>query len=187
MPIRELNGDRSGVDHTKEVILTTSEGKEFVLSRDALKLSKILRDILEDSPGDEETVIPVNNVDAATLQCVAPYLERYATQEPNTIDKPLRAPLQELLNDWDKEYVYKTLFRDGDEKQHEPLFKTLLAGNFLGVEPLRDLCCAAIANMLRGKTPEQIKEVFGVTEDFTPEEIKQVEKEYPFLKEQGEN
>eukprot|EP01006_Ploeotia_vitrea_P061143 TRINITY_DN77336_c0_g1_i1.p1 TRINITY_DN77336_c0_g1~~TRINITY_DN77336_c0_g1_i1.p1 ORF type:complete len:186 (-),score=29.48 TRINITY_DN77336_c0_g1_i1:87-644(-) len=185
--MRELvsGGDRN-INVSSEVILKTSEDKEFVLSRDALKLSKILSDILDDSPTEEETVIPVNNVDAATLQCVAPYLEHYATSTPPTIDKPLRAPLQELLNDWDKDYVYKTLFRDGDEKQHEPLFKTLLAGNFLGVEPLRDLCCATIANMLRGKTPEQIKEVFGVTEDFTPEEIKQVEKEYPFLKEQGE-
>lgn len=46
-----------------------------------------------------------------------------------------------------------------NEKDHGLLFATLLAANFLGIEPLRDICCAAIANMLRAKTPDQIMEV----------------------------
>ena len=79
--------------------------------------------------------------------------------KPVVIDKPLKAPLKELLPDWDKDYVYTKLFQNDNEKEHELLFKTLMAANFLGIDPLRDMCCAAIANMLRGKTTEQIMDV----------------------------
>ena len=92
-------------------------------------------------------------------ESVADYLVHYVDpNKPAVLEKPLKAALPELLNDWDKEFVYKKLYKNGNEKEHGLLFATLMAANFLGIEPLRDLCCAAIANMLRGKTPEQIME-----------------------------
>ena len=101
----------------------------------------------------------------ASLESVADYLVHYIEpNKPAVLEKPLKAALPELLNEWDRDYVYKKLYKDGNEKEHGLLFATLLAANFLGIEPLRDLCCAAIANMLRGKTPEQIMEVCSISE-----------------------
>jgi len=175
------------VDTAQEIVLRTNDEKEFVIPRRAVRHSKVLKEILDDVDDQEETVVPLANVDSLTLEFLAPYLEYYQDKEPDPLEKPLRAPLPDLIPAWEKDYVYKCLFKDGDEKQHEPLFKTLMAANFMGIDPLRDLCCAAIANMLRGKSPEQIMEVFGITEPFTPEEERAVEEEYPWLKEVAEN
>jgi len=179
----------SGVNFGEEIVLQSNDSHEYVLPRASITLSKLLNDLLADVADDDsaQTTVPLANVDAATFEYVADYLAYYTEpNKPATLEKPLKAALPELLNDWDKDYVYKKLFKDNNEKEHEALFKTLMAANFLGIEPLRDLCCAAIANMLRGKTPEQIMEVFGVTEPFTPEEERAVEAQYPWLKESGE-
>ena len=34
----------------------------------------------------------------------------------------------------------------------------------------RDVGCKTVANMIKGKTPEQIRQTFNIVNDFTPEE-----------------
>eukprot|EP00994_Dinema_validum_P003865 NODE_1881_length_820_cov_194.792477_g1484_i0.p1 GENE.NODE_1881_length_820_cov_194.792477_g1484_i0~~NODE_1881_length_820_cov_194.792477_g1484_i0.p1 ORF type:complete len:193 (+),score=37.65 NODE_1881_length_820_cov_194.792477_g1484_i0:74-652(+) len=182
-------GDYSGVKATEEIVLQSNDKKEYVLPRTAIVHSKLLNDLLQEDATEDEgsTMVPLANVDSITLETVADYLVHYGEEKPAVLEKPLKAALPELLPEWDKDFVYKKLFKDGNEKAHGLLFGTLMAANFLGIESLRDLGCAAIANMLRGKTPEQIMEVFDVTEPFTPEEERAVEQQYPWLKENPEN
>lgn len=47
------------------------------------------------------------------------------------------------------------------------LFALIQAANFLNIEPLLDLACKTVAAMIDGKTAEQIRELFGITNDFT--------------------
>jgi S-phase kinase-associated protein 1 len=176
------------VNFAEELVLQTNDKREYVMPRNAILLSKLLSDLLQDvSDDDQRTVVPLANVDATTFESVAEYLTYYIDPiKPTVIEKPLKAPLKDILTPWDKEYVYNKLFKGDNEKEHELLFKTLMAANFLGIESLRDLCCAAIANMLRGKTPEQIMEVFNVKEPFTVEEERAIEQQYPWLVENSD-
>jgi len=180
-------GEYSGVNFSTDIVIQTNDKQEFVLPRNAIFLSKLLTDLLQDG-GDEgedstQTTVPLANVDGPTFASVADYLVHYIDPvKPAVLDKPLKSALPDLLIEWDKDYVYKRLFKDGNEKDHGLLFATLLAANFLGIEPLRDICCAAIANMLRAKTPDQIMELFNITEPFTPEEEANVDRQYPWIK-----
>eukprot|EP01009_Symbiontida_sp_KSa7_P007556 NODE_4477_length_346_cov_252.838384_g3874_i0.p2 GENE.NODE_4477_length_346_cov_252.838384_g3874_i0~~NODE_4477_length_346_cov_252.838384_g3874_i0.p2 ORF type:complete len:73 (+),score=28.77 NODE_4477_length_346_cov_252.838384_g3874_i0:25-219(+) len=56
-------------------------------------------------------------------------------------------------------------------------------GNFMNVEPLRDLCCAKVADMLRGKNEQEILDLFDVTDAFTAEEEGKLYEQYPWLRE----
>ena len=41
----------------------------------------------------------------------------------------------------------------------------------------RDVGCKTVANMIKGKTPEEIRKLFNIVNDFTPEEEAQIKKE----------
>jgi len=58
-----------------------------------------------------------------------------------------------------------------------PLFFFPQAANYLDIKPLLDLTCKTVANMIKGKTPEEIRKTFNIKNDFTPEEEEIVRKE----------
>lgn len=184
-------GDYRDVNFNEEIVLQTNENREYIMPRAAIALSKLLTELLQGSAeeGEEQqTMIPLANVDSATFEVIADYLTHYIPPvTPTPVEKPMKGPLKELLPAWEQDYVYNKLLKDNNEKDHELLFKTLLAANFLGVDPLRDLCCAATANMLCGKTEEQIMELFNVKGPKpTPEQLKELEVQYPWLSETNE-
>ena len=43
-------------------------------------------------------------------------------------------------------------------------------GNLLLNGPFSDVGCKTVANMIKGKTPEEIRKLFNIVNDFTPEE-----------------
>lgn len=51
------------------------------------------------------------------------------------------------------------------------------AANYLDIEPLHNIGCKTIANMLKGKSPEEIRKTFNLSNDFTPEEAEQIRRE----------
>ncbi len=40
-----------------------------------------------------------------------------------------------------------------------------------------DIGCNTVANMIKGKSPEEIRTTFNIVNDFTPEEEEQIRKE----------
>ena len=55
-------------------------------------------------------------------------------------------------------------------------FTSLLikAANYLDIKGLLDVTCKTVANMIKGKTPEEIRKTFNIKNDFTEEEEAQV-------------
>jgi len=46
----------------------------------------------------------------------------------------------------------------------------LQAANYLDIKSLLDLTCKRVADMIKGKKPEEIRKEFNIVNDFTPEE-----------------
>lgn len=52
------------------------------------------------------------------------------------------------------------------------------ASNFLDIKSLFDLTCQKVADMMKGKQPEEIRKIFDIENDFTPEEEDEIRAEY---------
>lgn len=50
----------------------------------------------------------------------------------------------------------------------------LQAANYLDIKGLLDVTCKTVANMIKGKAPDEIRKTFNIKNDFTPAEEEQV-------------
>ena len=55
--------------------------------------------------------------------------------------------------------------------------------HFYVFQGLLDVTCKTVANMIKGKTPEDIRKTFNIKNDFTPSEEEQVRKENEWCEE----
>ncbi|KAJ1962555.1 hypothetical protein IWQ62_003488 [Dispira parvispora] len=88
---------------------------------------------------------------------------------PLQLNLPTGQPVPKLeLDDWDRDFC---------KMDQGTLFELILAANYLDIKPLLDLTCFMVANMIRGKEPEEIRRTFNIKSDFTPEEEEWVKRE----------
>jgi S-phase kinase-associated protein 1 len=57
------------------------------------------------------------------------------------------------------------------------LLITSQAANYLDIKALLDVGCKTVANMIKGKSPDEIRKTFNIQNDFTPEEEEQIRRE----------
>ena len=54
--------------------------------------------------------------------------------------------------------------------EQEVLFDLINAAKYIDIKPLYDLTCATVGSMIMGKSPEEIRRIFCIVDDSTPEE-----------------
>jgi len=152
------------------VALSSSDGQEFQVPKQVAKMSMTLKNMLEDLGEDVET-IPIPNVTGKILDKVIQYCNHHVN------DKPAKEPDEKRTDDmspWDANFC---------KVDQATLFEMILAANYLDIKPLLDVTCKTVANMIKGKTPEEIRKTFNIKNDFTPEEEAQVRKENEWCEE----
>ncbi|KAI9352998.1 putative negative regulator sulfur controller-3 [Zopfochytrium polystomum] len=150
--------------------LTSSDGQEFAVEKKVADRSVLLKNMLEDV-GDADTPIPLPNVTAKILKKVIEYCTHHkddpiVVAENDAFDAARKR--SDDIDEWDATYI---------KVDNEELFEIILAANYLDIKPLLDLGCKTVANMIKGKTAEQIREMFNIENDFTPEEEEQIRRE----------
>ena len=148
----------------------------LTVSRKAIELSVTVKNLLQEMPDDDDAVgpIPLPNVSGPVLQKVIEYVTHYHENPDPEAEKKTDAEKRSAeIPEWDKNFCAGL--------NMEGLFNLILAANYLDIKPLLDLTCKTVANMIKGKTPEEIKHLFGVDREFTPEEEEQVKRENPWL------
>ncbi|EZG45864.1 putative Skp1 family protein [Gregarina niphandrodes] len=75
---------------------------------------------------------------------------------------------QDVVAEWDYKFTCVEI---------PTVFELILAANYLDIPGLADLCCARVASEIRGRSVEEIRALFQIENDFTPEEEKQIREE----------
>eukprot|EP00035_Acanthoeca_spectabilis_P009178 m.163489 g.163489 ORF g.163489 m.163489 type:complete len:212 (-) comp14638_c0_seq3:80-715(-) len=148
-------------------------GKIFRVTEKVAKISVTIKNLLEDVD-DEPLPIPIQNIEPHVLQMVIEYCKHHQDDEPPKEEEAISDKRLEPIAGWDKEFC---------QVDQATLFHTILAANFLDIKPLLDLTCKRVAEMIRGKSPEEIRKQFNIKNDFTPEEEERIKKENEWCEE----
>lgn len=146
--------------------LTSSDKMKFELNSKAGERSGLLKNLISDY--EESKDIPLPDIKGEILKKIVDYLTHYKDIEPKEIPKPLpTANLGEFLDEWDISFI------NGIEL--EKVFDLINAANYMDIKPLLDLSCAKIASLMKGKTAEEIRAMFNIECDLSPEELREYE------------
>jgi S-phase kinase-associated protein 1 len=112
------------------------------------------------------------------------YMCRHVTKRSVQLPKPLPYKVLDSaspLEQWDKDYITTFLIKNGVEKDNYGACKVADASTSLDIPDLSDLASATIASIFKGKTVDEMREVFNIQNDFTPEEIEEITKDDKWL------
>ena len=152
---------------SKQTIRLQSGGEsgdslEFEVEREIAEMSGTIKNILEDCPILEAPIpLPTS---PKILEKVLSYC-RYHRENPEPAEED---PFSTTISAFDEKFC---------DVPQPILFELIIAANFLDIKPLLDVTCKTVANMIRGKSPQEIRDTFGIKNDFTPEDEEQVRKE----------
>ena len=155
----------------KKIMLRSFDGEYFVVSEAVAMKFQIIRNMIEDDCVQD--FIPVPNVSAKILSMVIEYCKKHDDTEKTTTAaadacNSQKAVEEEELKKWDENFI------DVDQAV---LFEIILAANYLDIKELLDLACQKVADMIKGKSPEEIRRTFNIKNDFTPEEEEEIRRE----------
>lgn len=166
------------------VELISKEGDRFPVPMTVANMSELVKSMMDDNEDDDDddgdeneksTEIPLPNVKSNVLQKVIEFCEQHLKEPMTEIEKPLKSQnMADVVQKWYADFV---------DLEQVMLFELILAANYMDIKPLLDLTCATVASMIKGKTPDEIRATFNITNDFTPEEEAQVREENKWCEE----
>lgn len=159
-----------------QIKLRSSDSEIFEVDVEIAKMSETIKTLLEDSclDDDDEEPIPLPDVNAAILRKVIEWSIHHKDDPPPPADEENREKRTEDIEPYDQEFL---------KVDQGTLFELILAANYLDIKGLLDVTCKTVANMIKGKTPEEIRKTFNIKYEFTAEEEEKVRKENEWYEE----
>jgi S-phase kinase-associated protein 1 len=158
-------------------LLPESDEKDVIeISRQAGCQSNLIRDmIFNDDDKDTIPEIPILDVSKPVLLKVIEFLNFHVDNPMVEIKKPIKTNhLESIVGEWDAKFVEL-------DENHEMLTSLILAANYLDIPSLLELTICKLACMIKDKTPEEVKTLFNIEKDISPEEEKMVRDENPWI------
>jgi len=152
------------------ITLVSNDGVPLHVDRKVAERSMLIKNMMDDL-GDSvaETEVPIPNVNESVLRKVLEWCEHHKSDpQPAADDDSDSRKKTTDIEEWDQKFM---------QVDQEMLFEIILASNYLDIKPLLDVGCKTVANMIKGKSPEEIRRTFNITNDFTPEEEDQIRRE----------
>eukprot|EP01022_Parablepharisma_sp_SALTPOND_P008143 TRINITY_DN135279_c1_g1_i1.p14 TRINITY_DN135279_c1_g1~~TRINITY_DN135279_c1_g1_i1.p14 ORF type:complete len:164 (-),score=32.99 TRINITY_DN135279_c1_g1_i1:75-566(-) len=149
-----------------EITFVASDGKKLTSTLDVMKLCKPVEVYFAENKTDTE--MPLPRVGSDALGKIIKFCEHYQNNPLPAIEKPIKSSkLEEVIKD---EWLCK--FLDMPAKEINEL---LIASDYMSLKQMEELLSCVIATRIFGKSTEDIRAEFGIANDFTPEEEKQVQ------------
>jgi len=149
---------QANMDHPNDdekITLQANDGQSFTVPLAEAKMSETVKNLIEDA--GVANAIPLPNINGPVLAKVVEYC-RYHNEHPAVMSEDKDSKRTDDIIAWDVEFC---------NVPQPLLFELILAANYLDIKSLLDVTCKTVANMIKGKTPEEIRKTFNIKNDFT--------------------
>ncbi|CAF4954795.1 unnamed protein product [Pieris macdunnoughi] len=135
--------------------LQSSDTEIFEVDVEIAKCSVTIKTMLEDlgMDDDEEKIVPLPNVNSAILKKVIQWATYHKDDPPLPEDDENKQKRTDDISSWDADFL---------KVDQVTLFELILAAYYLDIKGLLDVSCKTVANMVKGKTPEEIRKTLGM-------------------------
>ncbi|KAJ4724605.1 SKP1 [Melia azedarach] len=163
-PIKTISLTTSDGQPIKTISLTTSDGQLFTVEESvALEFGTVKSFFEDNSDAVEDAVIPLPNVSGDVLTKVIIYCRKHLEFRKHSTPK-------EEVKSFNRGFV--------QDESTDMIMEIVLAANYLNVKDLLELMEDTVADRIKNKSVEYVRELFGIANDFTPEEEESIRKEY---------
>ncbi|KAF3770373.1 hypothetical protein M406DRAFT_354415 [Cryphonectria parasitica EP155] len=156
---------------TAKVTLRANDNSEHPVDLEVAERSMLLKNLIDDLTLEVATTtpVPLPNVSGPVLVKIIEWSEHHRNDPlPSSEDDNESRKKTTEIDEWDQKFM---------QVDQEMLFEIILAANYMDIKALLDVGCKTVANMIKGKSPEEIRKTFNITNDFTPEEEEQIRRE----------
>lgn len=154
-----------------QVVLISSDDEKFPVDVKVAEKSILIKKMIEDLNPDgleEDFEIPTPMVRSTVLSKVLEWCNHHRNTVFSDDDGDDDAKKTAPVDEWDKNFL---------KVDQEMLYEIMLAANYLNIRPLLDAGCKTVAEMIKGKSPEELRRTFNIVNDFSPEEEAAIRRE----------
>lgn len=145
------------------VTLVSMDRARFVVEASSMLECKLLKAMVDGSTGATAKEIPLPNMRGNVVAKVVDFCRHNRADPMTEIPKPIQYGkcVGDHVQEWYASFV--------GGLDNEMLFELLLAGNYLDLTPLLELCAATVGLRTMNKTPDEVRREFNIKEAFSPE------------------
>ncbi len=148
------------------IVLNTKEGQEFTISEELANRFGTIKNLLIDVGNNAP--IPLPEVDNNIFQKILQFANYH-------LENPVKVENEKFVfSDWDTDFFKMDV---------KMLLSVVTASNYLDDKELLDMAIQTVADIIKDKTPEEIRKYFAIENDFTPEEEAVIRKENEWIEE----
>lgn len=129
-------------------------------------------DFSKDEKENEEDFVPLPNINSDTLSKVLEWATHHKNDPESTDEDEHDTDI--FISTWDSEFLNVST---------DTLFQLIAAANYLNIKRLFNIVCQAVANMMKGKSPVDLRRIFHIKNDLNPQQEKRIRRENQWCEE----
>ncbi|CAF2410123.1 unnamed protein product [Rotaria sp. Silwood2] len=153
---------------SKIIKIKSNDDQIFEIDQGVVEQSSTIK-TLSDLMDVGDVPIPLPNVKASILGPIVDFCNHHKNDpKPEPLDddddddpnKDIYEPKRsDDICEWDQNFIKQFTVQEGT------LFDIIMAANYLGIKTLLAVGCKTIANMVRGKSSSEVREMFNISYD----------------------
>lgn len=162
-----MDNNKAGASSLGKVTLKSKDNRTLSIELGVAERCHLLKSMLEDREPTDTEPIPIH-FEEKVLQKVFTFVQHELdVEELPQLPRPVPSErLEDCMPRWFAEYIKMPSLED--------VYDVIAAANYLDVPSLVELGCAKVGSMMKNKTVPELRQMFNIVNDFTPEEEKTI-------------